>query len=67
MRKTLWELFLNADFDVTRIPWRIYGNRSHRLLCADYGSMKDDDMTLDNSEVIKATKKGSYWRIVIAD
>lgn len=67
MKKTLWETFLNAYFSAILIPWRIYGNHSHKLLCADYGSLKDDDITLDNMEVVKCTKKNGYWRIVVSD
>lgn len=66
MRKTLWETFFGAYFSATRIPWRIYGNHSHKLLCADYGSLKDND-TLDDLEVIKCTKKNGYWRIIVSD
>lgn len=66
MKRTLWETFLGAYFSATRIPWRIYGNHSHKLLCTDYGSLKNDD-TLDDLEVVKCTKKNGYWRIVVVD
>ncbi len=65
MRKTLADTFLGAYFHATRIPWRIYGNHSHRLLCSDYGATKESP--LDNLEVVKSTKKNGYWRIVVAD
>jgi hypothetical protein len=65
MKRTLWEVFLNAYFSVTSIPWRIYGNHSHRLLCKDYGSLRTDG--LDDLQVVKCTKKKGYWRIVVAD
>ena len=62
---TLWETFESAYFEATRIPWRIYGSHSHRLLCHDYGELKKSE--LDDMEVIKCTKKNGYWRIVVAD
>lgn len=65
MKRTLWEVFLNADFSTTRILWKIYGNHSHRLLCKDYGSLRLDE--LDDLQVVKCTKKKGYWRIVVAD
>lgn len=66
MNKTLYETFVNAYFESTRIPWRIYGNHSHRLLCEDYGSLKNDN-TLDDLKIVKCTKKNGYWRIIVAD
>lgn len=65
MKRTLWEVFLNADFSATRILWKIYGNHSHRLLCKDYGSLRSDE--LDDLYVVKCTMKKGYWRIVVAD
>ena len=65
MSSTLWETFESEYFENTRIPWRIYGNHSHRLLCHDYGELKKSE--LDDMEVIKCTKKNGYWRIVVAD
>lgn len=65
---TLWTLFCGAYFSATSIPWRIYGNRSHRLLCADYGSLKADECSyLDDKKVVMCTKKNGYWRIVVAE
>lgn len=64
MSETLWKTFLNAYFSETRIPWRIYGNHSHKLLCEDYGRLKNDD-SLDDLKVVKCTKKDKYWRIVV--
>lgn len=65
MMKTLWETFECAYFEATRIPWRIYGNHSHKLLCRDYGELKKSG--LDDMEVIKCSKKNGYWRILAAD
>lgn len=65
MKRTLWEVFLNVDLSKTHIPWRIYGNHSHRLLCEDYGSLKSDE--LDDLYFVKGTKKKGYYRIVVAD
>lgn len=64
MGKTLWEIFVGAFFDSTSIPWRIYGNRSHRLLCPDYGSLRGDSI-LDDLRVVKCAKKKGYWRVVV--
>ena len=65
MSKTLEETYDSAYFHTTRIPWRIYGNHSHKLLCANYGTTKESP--LDSLEVVKCTKKNGYWRIVVAD
>ena len=65
MAETLYELFMNAYQEATRIPWRAYGNHSHKLLTSDYGNMKTDE--LDDLEVVRCTRKDGYWRIVVAD
>lgn len=69
MKKTLWELYLNAYDHSSDIAWRIYGNKSHRLLCDDYQQTTSDD--LDNLIVVRCTRKRTakkdYWRIVVAD
>ncbi len=52
----LGETFLNAYFSAAQIPWRIYGNDSHKRICTDYGFLKNND-TLDDLEVVKCTKK----------
>lgn len=65
MSETLWETFESAYFEATRIPWRIYGNHSHKLLCSDYGELKEN--RFDDMEVVKCTKKNGYWRIVVSD
>lgn len=64
--RTLWETFLNAYETSTDLPWRIYGRNSHKLLCADYGRLKNND-SLDDLKVAKATKKEKFWRIVVDD
>lgn len=65
--KTLWEQFVDASLKSTSIPWRVYGNKSHKLICQDYGSLKDDDETIDNLKVVSCKKKNGYWRITIAE
>ncbi len=67
MKGTLREVYYGAYFSATRIPWRIYGNHSHKLLCEDYGELRGDDATIDSMAVVKCTKKNGYWRIVVAD
>ena len=66
MTQTLYETFMTAYFSATHIPWRIYGNHSHRLLCPDYGSLKGNN-SIDDLSIIKCTRKDGYWRIVVAD
>lgn len=66
MTKTLWETFLSAFAESTMIPWKVYGNHSHRLLCADYRYLKNDD-TLDDLMIVKCSRKNGYWRIVVED
>ena len=66
--KTLWEVFLKADF--TPWKWRIYQKSTRKLLCADYGSLETEDETFDNMTVdkivFKETKKGvKYWRVTV--
>lgn len=68
MKKTLWDEFVNSTLPL-HVRWKIYG-RNRKLICADYGSLKAEDMTLDNSEVckaeIKTNKSGDrYVRVVI--
>ena len=68
MKKTLWDEFVNSTLPLY-VRWKIYG-RNRKLICADYGSLKAEDTTLDNSEVYKAevkiNKKGDkYVRVVI--
>ena len=65
--KTLWETYYDAYFSATRMPWRIYGNHSHKLLCEDYGELEGDETTIDDMEMVKCTKKNGYWRIVVSD
>lgn len=65
MSKTLYELFMEAYFEATRIPWRIYGTKSHRLLSTDYGAMKTDE--LDNLKVSSYSKKDGHFRINVID
>jgi hypothetical protein len=65
---TLWDEFVNSTLPL-QVRWKIYG-RNGKLICADYGSLKNDDVTLDDSEVYKAelkvNKKGDkYVRVVI--
>lgn len=63
---TLWDKFLYST-QPPSVKWKIYGRK---LLCADYGSLKKDDLTLDNAEVIKAEIKYTilnkkYVRVVV--
>ena len=65
---TLWDEFLNSTLPLS-VKWKIYG-RNRKLLCADYGSLKNDDLTLDDAEVIKAEIKytkhnDKYVRVVV--
>ena len=65
---TLWDKFLYST-QPSSVKWKIYG-RNRKLLCADYGSLKKDDLTLDNAEVIKAEIKYTihnkkYVRVVV--
>ena len=65
---TLWEKFLNST-QPSSVKWKIY-YRNRKLICADYGSLKADDETLDNAEVVKAEIKYTknnikYVRVVI--
>lgn len=68
MKKTLWDEFVNSTLPLY-VRWKIYG-RNRKLICADYGSLKAEDTTLDNREVYKAevkvNKQGDkYVRVVI--
>lgn len=65
MSKTLYELFMDAYSEATRIPWRVYGTKSHRLLSSDYGTMRTDE--LDNLKVSSHSKKTGYFRINVID
>lgn len=65
---TLWEKFVNSTQPIS-VRWKVYG-RNRKLLCADYGSLKSDDETLDNLEVYKAEVKYTkdnikYVRVVV--
>lgn len=65
---TLWEKFVNSTQPYGR-TWKIF-DRHRRLLCADYGSLKNDDISLDDLEVYKAEVKcdkyGTYYvRVVV--
>ncbi len=65
---TLWDKFVNSTLP-SEVAWKIYG-RNRKLLCADYGSLKADDVTLDEAEVVKAEVKYTknnikYVRVVI--
>ena len=65
---TLWEKFMNSTQPIS-VRWKVYG-RNRKLLCADYGSLKSDDETLDNLEVYKAEVKYTkdnikYVRVVV--
>ena len=52
---TLWDKFLNSTQPIS-VVWKIF-DRHRRLLCADYGSLKNEDVTLDDLEVYKAEVK----------
>lgn len=68
---TLWETFLHST-QPRYVKWRIYDRASRKLLCADYGSLKAEDESLDNAEVhtseVKFSKRyGKYVRAVVID
>lgn len=65
---TLWDTFVSSTqpFD---LKWKIF-SRNRKLLCADYGSLKGDDLSIDDLEVykteIKYTNDGiEYVRVVV--
>lgn len=37
MKRTLYELFMECDWNACRVPWRIYGE-NNKLICANYGA-----------------------------
>lgn len=53
---TLWEKFLNST-QPSSVVWKIYEKGTGKLLCADYGSLKTEDCTLDDLEIVKAEIK----------
>lgn len=63
--RTLYELFMEAYTEATRIPWRVYGTKTHRLLTTDYGAMRTSE--LDNLRVSSHSKKDGYFRINVID
>lgn len=65
---TLWETFLNSTQPLS-VRWKVYG-RNRKLLCDNYGSLKADDISLDECEVSKAEIKydknnRKYVRVVV--
>lgn len=62
---SLWNTYMGAYSSALSVPWKVYGNHSHRLLCKDYRN--DKSGKLDNLTVVKCIKKDDYWRIVVAD
>lgn len=65
---TLWDKFMNAYMDGR--TWRIYEKGTRKLLCKDYGSLKNDDTHLDDRIFVKAELKvnkygDKYLRIVV--
>lgn len=65
MKTTLQELFTDAYMEAVRIPWKVYGTKTHRLLTPDYGAMTTNN--LDDLEVSSCSKKNGYWRIDVID
>ncbi len=66
---TLYDKFINSNID-GRV-WKIYERSTRKLLCKDYGSLKDEHIPLDDRLFVKAElKKGKfgleYWRVVVA-
>ena len=59
--ETLYDLFMGAYDEATNSPWRVYGNKSHKLLTDDYGKMTSNE--LDNLVVSSCRKMNGYWRI----
>lgn len=63
--KTLWETYLNAPFSETRIPWKVYGNQSRKMLTKNYNLKMTDE--LDELNVIRRTKRNKYWKIIVEE
>lgn len=66
---TLWETFIDS-YQPSYVKWKIYERGTCKLLCADYGSLKSEDETLDNMEVYSAeakyTKKNvKYVKVIV--
>lgn len=69
VKKSLCEFFMDSYFG--NVPWRIYGNRSHRLLCKSYADLIKESC-LDDMEIVSVTfrssrRLGVYFRVVVSD
>ena len=64
--RTLWETYRNSMIPI-EIPWRVYGNRSHRLICENYGATTWNEDDIDKMLVVKVTPKKRYVRVVVED
>ena len=42
MKRTLYELFMECDWNVCRVPWRIYGE-NNKLICTNYSVETGDE------------------------
>lgn len=65
---TLWDTFMNST-QPAWVRWKIF-SRSRKLLCSDYGSLKNEEIEFDDLEVYKAEIKYDrdgikYVRVVV--
>lgn len=66
MTKKLYEKFMDSQTPL-HTPWRVYGNKTHKLICKNYGHMVTGE--LDNLEVISAkySKNKDFVRVIIRE
>lgn len=62
--RTLYELFMDAYFEMCFIPWRIYGE-SNKLICKNYCDVTSD--TFDNMIVrsYSLSKNKDFVRVYV--
>jgi len=64
MKRMLYELFMECDWNACRVPWRIYGE-NNKLICANYGAETGNEF--DNMQVksYSYNKNKNYVRVYV--
>jgi hypothetical protein len=66
---TLWELYYDALPPSCEKPWKVYGNKSHKLLCADYQMLPNtpENNWFDSLEVVSFHMVNSCVKIYVRE